>query len=129
MSSYVRNNIFHSLEKKQLINFKTKAVRYGLWFKRLSRIDRVLFDLTIRVVRNIIKSEKLAKSLLILVGKLENTMKDSPLRSLKEIGLPLAQKISFTAQKLGNFSAKKWACDSLLAIFLAVLQVNTDTFT
>ena len=50
------------LDKKQLVNLKTKAMRSGAWFKALQRIDRVLFDLTIRVVDNI-RSAKLVKSI------------------------------------------------------------------
>ena len=86
------------------MNLKTKAMRSGAWFKALQRIDRVLFDLTIRVVDNI-RSAKLAKSILVLTRKLEDAMKSSFSIRLREIGLPLAQKISFTAQKLGNISA------------------------
>ncbi len=52
---YCRNPTF--LNKKQLINLKTKAMRSGAWFKALQRIDRVLFDLTIRVVDNIRSSQ------------------------------------------------------------------------
>ncbi len=49
-------------------------MRSGAWFKALQRIDRVLFDLTIRVVNNI-RSTQLAKSILVLTKKLENAMK------------------------------------------------------
>ena len=110
-------NSFPFLNKKQLMNLKTKAMRSGAWFKALQRIDRVLFDLTIRVVDNI-RSTQLAKSILVLTRKLENAMKGSFSIRLREIGLPMAQKISSTAQKLGNISAINWALDSSFAFFL-----------
>ena len=116
---------FPFLNKKQLMNLKTKAMRSGAWFKVLQRIDRVLFDLTIRVVDNI-RSTQLAKSMLVLTRKLENAMKGSFSIRLSEIGLPLAQKISFTAQKLGNISAGDWVFDSSFAIFLAVMHINNN---
>ena len=116
-------DFFCFLDKKQLVNLKTKAMRSGTWFKALQRIDRVLFDLTIRVV-DIIRSAKLAKSLLALTRKLENAMESSFSSRLRAIGLPLAKKISFTAQKLGNISAAGWVLDSSFAIFLAVMHVN-----
>ena len=119
----LNGDVFCFLNKKQLVNLKTKAMRSGAWFKALQRIDRVLFDLTIRVVDNI-RSAKLAKSLLVLTRKLEDAMKSSFSSRLREIGLPLAQKISFAAQKLGNISADGWAFDSSFAIFLAVMHVN-----
>src|SRR5208283_5555796 len=92
------------LNKKRLVNLKTKAMRSGVWFKALQRIDRALLDLTIRVVDNI-RSATLSKSILTLTRKLEEAMKNSFSSRLREIGLPLAQKISLEAQKLGNISA------------------------
>ena len=116
-------DFFCFLDKKQLVNLKTKAMRSGAWFKALQRIDRVLFDLTIRVV-DTIRSAKLAKSIAVLTRKLEEAMKGSFSSRLRTIGLPLAQKISFTAQKLGNISAGGWVFDSSFAVFLAVMHIN-----
>jgi hypothetical protein len=114
---------FPFLNKKQLINLKIKAMRSGAWFKVLQRIDRVLFDLTIIVVDNI-RSIQLAKSMLMLTRKLQNAMRGSFSIRLQEIGLPLAQKISSTAQKLGNLSAIGWVFDSSFTSFLAVMHIN-----
>ena len=119
----LKGDVFRFLNKKQLVHLKSKAMRSGAWFKTLQRIDRVLFDLTIRVVDNI-RSSKLAKSILMLTRKLEDAMKNSSSSRLREIGLPLAQKISFTAQKLGNISAGEWIYDSSFAVFLAVMHIN-----
>lgn len=124
MSEAVPNvDAFRFLDKKQLVNLKTKAMRSGAWFKALQRIDRVLFDLTIRVV-DTIRSAKLAKSIAVLAWKLEDAIKSSFSSRLREIGLPLAQKISFMAQKLGNISAGGWVFDSSFAVFLAVMHIN-----
>ena len=114
---------FLFLNKKRLLNLKTRAMRSGAWFKSLQRIDRVLFDLTIRVVDNI-RSSKLAKSLLVLTRKLEDAMKNSFSNRLRASGLPMAKKISLTAQKLGHVSADGWACDTSFAIFLGVMHFN-----
>lgn len=116
---------FPLLNKKMLINLKTKAIRSGAWFKAMQGIDRVLFDLTIRVVDNI-RSTQLAKSMLLLIGKLENAVNGSFSVFLREIGLPLAQKIGSIAQKLGNISAINWAFDSSFAAFLAIMDVNSS---
>ena len=115
---------FSFLNKNQLINLKTKAMRSGAWFKALQRIDRVLFDLTIKVVDNI-RSEQLAKSIAILTKKLEEAIKRGFSCRLLKIGLPLSQETILTAQKLGNISASCWAFDSSFAIFLAVIHVNS----
>jgi hypothetical protein len=124
MSKGVPNNsAFCFLDKKQLVSLKSKAMRSGAWFKALQRIDRVLFDLTIRVV-DTIRSAKLAKSIAMLTRKLECVKKSSCSSRLRDIGMPLAQKISFTAQRLGNISACGWIFDSSFAVFLAVMHIN-----
>ncbi len=101
-----------------------KALRFGVWFKALQRIDRVLIDLTIKVA-TIVRNPKLVKSILTLITKLEEVMESQRARTYKEIGLPLAHKISLIAQKLGNCSAKSWATDFSFARFLAMMYSTT----
>jgi hypothetical protein len=90
-----------------------------MWFKSLSRIDRALVDLTIKVAENI-HSVSLAKRIFAVMGKLERLSESPVLKSLKLIGCPLAEKISLIAQKWGNASAETWANDLSFAFFLAV---------
>ena len=111
------------LNKTQLIKLKFKAMRAGVWFKALPRIDRVLVDLTIKVAENI-RSITLAKSIFAVVGKLEGLLESSFLKSLRSIGRPLAEKLSAIAQKWGNATAKSWAVDSSFVFFLAVMHTN-----
>ncbi|MCW3984389.1 MAG: hypothetical protein NWE96_10420 [Candidatus Bathyarchaeota archaeon] len=112
------------LDKRKLIALKTKAIRSGAWFKTLKRIDRALIDLTIKVVE-LIKSETLAKSILSLTRKLEETLKNNSFSvRLREIGLHLAKKISNIAQKLGNLYAAAWAFDFSFAAFLTAIHIN-----
>jgi hypothetical protein len=94
-----------------------------MWFKALSRIDRALVDLTIKVAENV-RSVSLAKSIFAVIGKLEGLLESRVLKSLKLVGRPLAEKISLIAQKLGNASAKNWATDLAFAFFLGVMHTN-----
>ena len=105
------------------MKLKCKAIRAGVWFRALPRIDRVLVDLTIKVTENI-HSKILAKSIFAVLGKLEVLIESSVLKSLRLVGFPLAEKLSSIAQKLGNTSAKSWANDSSFAFFLAILHTN-----
>jgi len=98
-------------------------MRAGVWFKALPRLDRVLVDLTIKVADKI-HSASLIKCLFAVVGKLEGLLESSVLKSLRLIGRPLAEKISLTAQKMGNISARNWASDLSFAFFLAVMHTN-----
>ena len=119
----MQNNTFAPLNRTQLIKLRVKAIRAGVWFRALPRIDRVLVDLTIKVAENI-RSANLAKSIFAVVGKLEGLLESSMLKSLRLIGRPLAEKISSIVQRLGNTSAKDWAADSSFAFFLAVMHNN-----
>jgi hypothetical protein len=119
----VQNNPSIPLNRSQLTKLRVKAIRAGVWFRALPRIDRVLVDLTIKVIENI-RSAHLAKSLISVVGKLEGLLESKVLKSLRLIGRPLAEKISLTAQKLGYTPAKSWAEDSSFAFFLAVMHTN-----
>ena len=112
------------LNRTQLIKLKHRAMRAGVWYKALPRIDRVLVDLTIKVAENI-RSISLAKSICTVVGKLEGLLESSVLKSLRLVGSQLAEKISTLAQKWGNALAKGWATDSAFAFFLAVMHTNT----
>jgi len=109
--------------RTQLIKLKFKAMRAGVWFRSLPRIDRVLVDLTIKVTENI-RSVHLAKSIFAVLGKLEELMESRMSKSLQSIGRPLAEKLSAVAQSWGNTSAKIWANDRSFAYFLAVLHTN-----
>jgi hypothetical protein len=118
-----QDNAFRFLERAQLAKLKLKAMRSGAWFRALRRIDRALIDLTIKVASTI-RSATLAKSILALARKLEGIMESSFSRVIREVGFPLAQKISSLAQKWGSTSAKIWASDSSFAHFLAVMHIN-----
>jgi hypothetical protein len=98
-------------------------MRAGVWFRALRRIDRVLIELTIRVVDSV-RSVTLARSISALVGKLEGIMESTVSRAVREVGFPLAQKLSLVTQKWGNVSAESWASDSSFARFLAVMYIN-----
>jgi hypothetical protein len=110
------------LNRGQLVKLRLKAMRSGVWFRALPRIDRALVDLTIKVACEI-RSCTLAKSLLTVVRKVEGLMENKLLRVVREIGLPVAQKLSLIAQKWGNAAAKNWVSDGF-AKFLAVLALN-----
>jgi hypothetical protein len=112
------------IDKAQLVKLRLKAMRFGVWFKALRRIDRVLFDLTIKVVRYTVRSVALVKSIRVVMGKLEGLLESGLSRVIREVGFPLAQKLSSLAQKWGNTSANEWSSDSSFVSFLVVLSIN-----
>jgi hypothetical protein len=120
----LQNSTFSFLDKTQLIKLKLKAIRSGVWFRALPRIDRVLFDLTIKVVRCGVRSTSLAKIILSITRKLEGLLESKLARAIRDIGFPLACKLSLLAQKWGNRGAQEWAKDTGFAKYLAVMKLN-----
>jgi hypothetical protein len=114
---------FSFLDKTQLVKLKLKAMRAGVWFRALPRIDRVLVDLTIKVASNV-RSVALAKCILSIMRKLEGLLESKFVRAIREIGFSIACKLSLFAQKWGNIVAKSWVSDVRFARFLAVMNLN-----
>ncbi|MGD0644414.1 MAG: hypothetical protein ABSA75_05865 [Candidatus Bathyarchaeia archaeon] len=113
-----------SLSVGLLARAKQFALRRGVWFRTLSRVERGILDLTVQCV-DCIKSGKLAKLLTAIVDKLQSAMESIVDRLVRTIGVPLAEKISCLAAGWGNVFAKSWASDLSFAVFLAVMQRNS----
>jgi hypothetical protein len=115
------------LKKAQLLKLKMKAMRSGVWFKALPRIDRVLVDLTIRVAGNV-RSFTLAEKILTVVRKLECVLENRLQRAAREVGLPIVRKLSLFAQEWGNVEAKSWVSDGGFARYWAAMSLNEHKF-
>jgi nicotinic acid phosphoribosyltransferase len=115
------------LKKAELLKLKMKAMRSGVWFKALPRIDRVLVDLTIRVAGTV-RSFTLAEKILSVVRKLESLLENKLQRAAREIGLPIARKLSLFAQEWGNVAAKNWVSDGCFARYWAAVSLNDHKF-
>jgi hypothetical protein len=114
---------FNFLGKTQLVRMKQRAMRAGVWFRVLPRIDRVLIDLTIRVTDSV-HSVSLARCVLSVARKLEGLFESGLARSVREIGFPLARQLSLFAKKWGNVDSVEWAKDVGFARYLAVMKFN-----
>lgn len=104
----------------QLLKLKKRAMRVGVWFRGLSRIDRALVDLTIKVADSV-RSAFLAQRLLVVARKLEGFLEGRFGREVVEVGLPLARRLSMIAQQWGNRDASDWANDMGFARYWAVM--------
>jgi hypothetical protein len=111
------------MKTAQLFKLKMRAVRAGVWFRALPRIDRVLVDLTIRVAQSI-RSVALAESILSVARKLEGLLEGKVSRAIREVGFSLANKLSVIAQGWGCEGARSWGCDRGFAQYLAVMRLN-----
>ena len=108
------------LSVARLADAKKTALRRGVWFRSLSRIERGVIDLTIRYVENI-KSTKLAKVVTAIIEKLQTATENRLERLVRTIGLALSQKLSKIAISWGNKSASQWANDRSYAKYLLLV--------
>jgi hypothetical protein len=102
-----------------LVTTRKLALRRGIWFKILNRVERGVIDLTVKYVDNI-KSIKLAKVVTAIMDKLQSAMERIVDKLVRTVGLPLARKISEIAVSWGNRLASMWAYDCAFARFLVV---------
>ena len=117
------------MEKAHLVKLRLKAMRSGVWYRALNRIDRVLVDLTIKVAKANIHSNSLINQLLTVTSKLESILENKLSRATREFGYPLACKLSLIAQKWGNKGAFNWSQDLDFAKYLAVIKLNSNLKT
>lgn len=122
--TWTRKKTFNfMIGKKELLKLRLRAIRAGVWFQALRRIDRAIINLTIQVTSKV-RSFTLAQKIFSIIKRLEGKLESRVSRAVKEVGFQLAQKISLVAQKWGNTSAKDWGSDISFAKFLAVIHIN-----
>ena len=111
------------LTRENLAKLKRKAVRRGCWFRDLKREERMLLDLTIRVVEKV-RSFLLEKIVSRLVSKLCEAMESRIFRLMRTEGRSLAEKIASIGEAWGNRAAKFWANDRGFMQFLVVSNLG-----
>ena len=113
-----------SLGKSELSKIRAKAMRRGIWFRVLTRAERGQMELTMKIVERI-RSFMLAKVVTAIVKKLLDAMESRVARLMREVGRPLARRLSGIAQELGNKLASQWAADPGFIRYLTINHMNT----
>ena len=111
------------LTREALAKLRLKALRRGVWFRDLKREERMLLDLTIRVVDKV-RSFLLAKIVSRLVSKLCEAMESRIFRLMRTEGRSLAEKIASIGEAWGNRAAKFWANDRGFMQYLTVSNLS-----
>jgi len=116
--------ILPMLTRRKLTEIKRKAIRRGVWFTELNKVERACIDITAKVVKRV-QSILLAKALTAIVKKLLYAMESKVERRIREVGQKLAFKISQIAQVWGCRPASEWATDHKFSRYLAIIEMNT----
>jgi len=109
--------------RSEVIRIKAKALRRGVWFRALTRLERAFVDLAIKVVERV-RSCLLQRVMSSVLCKLEEAMESKVRRLMHEVGGSLAHKLSQIAQEWGNESAIHWEKDSGFLQYLTITCMN-----
>ncbi len=114
------------LSRDGICRVRSLALRGGVWFRVLSRVERACVDLALRVVSGRVRSLVLRGLLASILRKLEHALESRVQCLMREVGGRLALSLSQIAQSWGNRSAVSWAGDAGFARFLAVCRLNAS---
>ena len=113
------------LTRENLAKLKQKARRRGVWFRDLKQNERMLLDLTIRVVQKV-RSFMLAKIVSRLVNRLSAALESRIVRMIRNEGPQLAEQLSDIAVSLGYRAAKSWRKDRGFMQFLVISSLGVN---
>jgi len=111
------------LQRTVLAKLRLKALRRGVWFRKVEASERKLMDLVIRIV-DMVRSRFLAKVLFRIVNKLLEAMEGEVSRLMRTTGRDLAQKLSNIAQAWGNESAVGWSNETGFVRFVTIMNLH-----
>ena len=110
----------------QLARLRWLALRRGVWFRCFNRLDRGLVYLTLRLLKSI-HNKTLATTLCSIAQRLVEALEGKVSRMMRQVGGPLAEKMSRIAQGWGNRSARGWAKDPGFIRYLTILSLNAPS--
>ena len=109
-----------------LVEVRRKALRRGVWFKTLDRVERGILDLTARVVDRV-ESVVLGVELVKILKKLRDALKSGFVRRMEDFGLRRAREVALQAVEWGYRAARAWASDLGFVRYLTLIDVNKPT--
>ncbi len=109
-----------------LVEMRRKALRRGVWFKALDRVERGILSLTARVVDRV-ESAVLGVELVKILGKIRDALKGGFVRRMEEYGIYQARKMAAQAVAWGYQMARAWASNSEFIRYLTLIDVNKPT--
>jgi len=114
---------FVPLTRVGIARARALALRRGVWYRVLTRVERACVDLSARVVERV-RSRVLARVLTGILSKLHSALESTVERMAREVGRPLARRLSVIAQGWGNGCAAAWAEDQGFVRYLAIGMIN-----
>jgi len=115
---YIRTYSDCMFTREFLLSYKRKALRRGVWFCALDRVERGILSLTARVVERV-ESVVLGLTLVKIIKKLRDALKSGFVKRW-EFGMKRAWSIAVQAVAWGYVGARSWASDDDFIRYLAL---------
>lgn len=109
-----------------LSGIRRKALRRGIWYSALDRVERGILVLTSRVVEAV-RSVTLCVEIVKILAKLRNALKSRFAIHMESYGLEKARKIAAHAVAFGDELARTWAHDFVFVRYLTFMDLNRST--
>lgn len=118
VSTVVRFDSFYFLRVRR------DAMRRGVWFRVLSSTERALLNLVPQCV-GLPKSARLIGILADIVVKVKSALQSRIAVLTRQVGKPLARRLSGIAMNWGHKTAGEWAMDERFSRYLAIVDMNS----
>ena len=109
-----------------LFSMKKKALRKGVWYRTLDRVERGIVSLTARLIDRV-ESEMLGVELVKILVKLMKALKSGFVRHTEVFGFGRVFELSRLAFEWGNSVAKGWVHDMGFVGYVSMMDLNQQT--
>ena len=114
--------------KNDLVRFRSRALKWGVWFQALGTVERTLLNLAIRTVHRV-RNRVLYKALVSIANRLNDSFDHRVSPTIRMIDFPCAQKLSLLAQNWGNTCARNWMFDLSFVRFMVITHANSPSMS
>ncbi len=111
------------MTREGLESLRARALRRRVWFGVLTRLERGVIDLTIRLVDRI-RSARLGLVVGRIVCKLLKALRSGFMVRVERVGSDLAERVSRIAVSWGYADASSWVGDLGFVRYLGISAVN-----
>ena len=112
--------------RQHLSSMRNKALRKGVWYSTLDRVERGIVSLTARLIDRV-ESEILGVELVKILAKLVKALKSGFVRHMEMFGLGRVFELSRFAAEWGNSVAKGWVNDMGFVGYVSMMDLNQLT--
>lgn len=106
-----------------LERLRNRALRVGVYFRRLTRVERAIVDLSIKCQAKF-KSKTFVKTISAIVAKILQALSNTFMAKVLRIGREMAGRASKTAQSWGNMPAAAWKDDPRFILYMGITALS-----